>query len=599
MSSRQSLPVTATVAAVLIAVAVMGSAPSGPTVIFVDDDNCPGPGSGTEGDPFCSIQDAIDAAVNGDEVVVGAGTYFETIDVLGKAITVRSSVGPGVTTIDGTGLNDSVVKCISGEGPGTVLEGFTVTGGTGTVFPFVGVIGGGMFNHNSSPTITNIIFNGNTAEDGGGMANFGGSPAVTNCTFSGNSVNSFFGVARGGGMFNRFSTPTVTNCTFTGNTANLDGGGMFNFASNPVVAACIFIGNSATTGSGGGMTNKVNSTPTVIGCSFSVNSANVNGGGMFNFDSSPTVINSTFSGNTGFIGGGMTNFVGSSPMVTNCTFSGNSALFHGGGMFNLQSSPTVTNSTFDVNSADFAGGGMINFDASDAEVTNCTFSANTAVGAAGMANVESSPTVTNCTFSGNNAQDGGGGMFNQVSNPTVTNCILWGNSPDQFFDIGSTATVSYSDVLGGRVGVGNIDADPMFVDAANGDFRLLAGSPCIDSADSTAVPSDTADLDNDGDTVEPTPWDLDGNPRFVNDPATADTGNGDCAVDMGAYEFQLGAVVCCPGNLNGNGGAKVANLLALLAAWGTNPGGPPDSDGDGAVAVPDLLRLLADWVPCQ
>ncbi len=315
MSSRQSLPVTATVAAVVVAVAVMGSAPPGPTVIFVDDDNCPGPGGGTEGDPFCSIQDAIDAAVEGDEVVVGAGTYFENIDVLGKTITVRSSFGPGVTTIDGTGLNDSVVKCISGEGPGTVLEGFTVTGGTGTVFPFVGVIGGGMFNHNSSPTVTNIIFSGNTAEDGGGMANFGGSPTVTDCTFSGNSVNSVFGVARGGGMFNRFSTPTLTNCTFTGNTANLDGGGMFNFASSPMVADCTFSGNSATTGAGGGMINKVNSIPTVTGCLFSVNSADVYGGGMFNFDSSPTLTNCTFSGNTGFLGGGMTNFVGSSPSV--------------------------------------------------------------------------------------------------------------------------------------------------------------------------------------------------------------------------------------------------------------------------------------------
>ena len=488
MSSRQSLPVTATVTALLAAVAMMGSTPSGATVIFVDDDNCPGPGGGTEGDPFCSIQDAIDAAVDGDEVVVGAGTYFENIDVLGKTITVRSSFGPGVTTIDGTGSNDSVVKCISGEGSSTLLEGFTVTGGTGTVFPFVGVIGGGMFNHNSSPTITNVIFSGNTAQDGGGMANFGGSPTLVDCTFSGNSVDTPFHVARGGGMFNRFSTPTVINCTFTGNTANLDGGGMFNFASNPMVAGCTFSGNSATNGSGGGMANKVNSTPTVTGCSFSVNAADISGGGMFNFDSSPTVTNCTFSGNTGLLGGGMTNFIDSHPAVTDTTFTGNSALLHGGGMVNVQSSPTVTNCMFSGNSADFAGGGMINFSASDAAVTNCLFSANTALGAAGMANVESNSTVTNCTISGNIAQDGGGGMFNQVSFPTVTNCILWDNSPDQIFNSGATPTVSYSDVLGGWLGIGNIDADPMFVDAANGDFRLLAGSPCIDSADSTAVP---------------------------------------------------------------------------------------------------------------
>ncbi len=84
-------------------------------VLFVDDDNCPGPGSGMEGDPYCSIQTAIDNAVDTDEIVVAPGTYFETIDFLGKAITLRSSDGPDMTTIDGTGFH--VVQCVSFEGP--------------------------------------------------------------------------------------------------------------------------------------------------------------------------------------------------------------------------------------------------------------------------------------------------------------------------------------------------------------------------------------------------------------------------------------------------------------------------------------------------
>ena len=63
-----------------------------------------------------------------DEIVVAPGTYFEfNINFLGKAITLRSSDGPDVTTIDGTG-NFHVVQCVSGEGSETVLEGFTVTG---------------------------------------------------------------------------------------------------------------------------------------------------------------------------------------------------------------------------------------------------------------------------------------------------------------------------------------------------------------------------------------------------------------------------------------------------------------------------------------
>ncbi len=54
----------------------------------------------------------------------------------------------------------------------------------------------------------------------------------------------------------------------------------------------------------------------------------------------------------------------------------------------------------------------------------------------------------------------------------------------------------------------------------------------------------------------------------------------------------------CPVDLDGDGAVAVPDLLTLLAAWGTNPGGPPDFDGDGVVAVPDLLTLLAAWGPC-
>ena len=75
------------------------------------------------------------------------------------------------------------------------------------------------------------------------------------------------------------------------------------------------------------------------------------------------------------------------------------------------------------------------------------------------------------------------------------------------------------------------------------DYRLSSGSPCIDAADNTAVPADELDLDEDGDTTEPTPFDLDGNPRFKDDPTTPDTGVGTPPiVDMGAHEYQRGCL---------------------------------------------------------
>jgi hypothetical protein len=442
---------------------------------------------------YPTIQSAIAAAVDGDEVVVDPGTYFETIDLLGKAIWLHSSDGPAVTTIDGDGAYH-VVQCVSGEGPGTILEGFTITGGNA---------------------------NGMVPPD-----------------------------YRGGGMYNEGSSPTVTNCTFSGNTAAGDswgeGGGMFNNASSPTVTGCIFSANSADTG-GGGMFNYNYSSPTVTGCIFSANSADT-GGGMFNdWYSSPTVTNCTFSGHSVAWAGGMGNIANSSPTVTNCMFSGNVALEGGGGMYNAASSPNVIN----------------------------------------------------CTFTGNSTANGGA-LFNvSSSHPVVTNSILWANggAEEIWNNPGSSPVVTYSDVQLGYPGTGNLDADPLFVDPPNGDYRLHRDSPCVDAGHNWGVPADTQDLDDDGDTIECTPLDLDGQPRF----AAVVMETGGCGaraiVDIGAYETDgIPAHPVMLGDTNGDSEVDIHDLLNLLAAWGPVSGCElADTNLDGVVDTQDLLILLAHW----
>ena len=113
-----------------------------------------------------------------------------------------------------------------------------------------------------------------------------------------------------------------------------------------------------------------------------------------------------------------------------------------------------------------------------------------------------------------------------------------------------------------------------------------SGSPRVNAPDNTAVPKG---IDTD----------LDGNPRFVDDPDTPDGGVPGCGspiVDMGAYEFQ--GVSYCTWDLNGDGIVAILDLLALLAAWGPNPGDPADFDGDGTVGILDLLTLLVNRGPC-
>ncbi len=57
-------------------------------------------------------------------------------------------------------------------------------------------------------------------------------------------------------------------------------------------------------------------------------------------------------------------------------------------------------------------------------------------------------------------------------------------------------------------------------------------------------------------------------------------------------------VVSCPADLNLDCDVGILDFLALLGAWGTDPGGPPDFDGDGDVGITDFLTLLANWGPC-
>ena len=191
---------------------------------------------------------SLDAAVNvsatssdqGVMVWVMRGNYTRTGTLtLTKGVKLYGGfAGIGTETIASRDLKANVTTLTAADGASisivtggngatsadTVLDGFTITGGKGTIGTndLSGKLcGGGMYNTNSSPTVANCTFSGNTADYGGGMCNYAASPTVTNCTFDGNTAQN----GKGGGMYNNESCiVAATNCTFSDNTtANVYG----------------------------------------------------------------------------------------------------------------------------------------------------------------------------------------------------------------------------------------------------------------------------------------------------------------------------------------------------------------------------------------
>ncbi len=154
-----------------------------------------------------------------------------------------------------------------------VLDGFTIRGGYADaltmdgdlVFPYG--YGGGMFSYESSPSISNVVFENNFAYSGGGMANLVSDPVLKNIRFNFNEGYS------AGAMANEYASPVILNSSFQLNTSEYDGAAI---------------------------SNSFNSSPTIINSSFSGNRVdNTGGGAIYNFNgSSPTIINSIIWGNT-------------------------------------------------------------------------------------------------------------------------------------------------------------------------------------------------------------------------------------------------------------------------------------------------------------
>jgi len=194
---------------------------------------------------YATIQAAIDAAFDGDTVLVTDGTYKGTgnvnLDFKGKAITVKSVNGAENCIIDCENIDDTRgFYFYSGETSAAVVDGFTLRNGNAEH-------GGGIYCEDSSPTITNNTITGNSVKyAGGGICCYHSSPTITNNTITTNSAR------RGGGVYCNGSSSTIINNIIVANSASTYGGGIrCSYNSSPIISNNTITANTAGTHGGG------------------------------------------------------------------------------------------------------------------------------------------------------------------------------------------------------------------------------------------------------------------------------------------------------------------------------------------------------------
>jgi hypothetical protein len=244
-----------------------------------------------------SIQAGINAAQNGDTVLVSPGTYIENIDFNGKAIIVKSSNGPAVTVIDGGGVS-SVVTFSSNETSSAVLNGFTLQHGDSS--HTATQMGGGVAIEKSSPTIKNNIVQGNFgAYGGGGIGVSFGSPLIQGNIIRNNSQspNVDSGIGGGGiGVNGAGSTQIIGNVILHNSWSNAGvglGGGIALFDSgSTLIENNYIVGNVAGT-QGPGIDMEQNVSGTVIIQNLIVGNSSPDDAGVYWFYSPAVFANNT------------------------------------------------------------------------------------------------------------------------------------------------------------------------------------------------------------------------------------------------------------------------------------------------------------------
>jgi len=252
---------------------------------------------------YSSIQEGIEKAVDGDTVLVAPGIYYENIDFLGKKVVLASRfVLKGDTSIisktilDGSKPNNkdtaSVVRFVSGEDSSSVIVGFTIQNGEGTlILEPKGHGGGGILCHFSSPKIVQNVITNNTAYAyGGGIYCQEGSPQIVQNQIIGNNTSYF-----GGGIFCNKASPKIEENVLQYNSAKYGrGGGIHCYSDTALIKRNLILNNSCYI-EGGGVCCESSSVALIVNNTFVLNKAAGGSGIACIKSSSPVMMNNVIA----------------------------------------------------------------------------------------------------------------------------------------------------------------------------------------------------------------------------------------------------------------------------------------------------------------
>jgi hypothetical protein len=514
--------------------------------VYYVDDSATGANNGSSwADAFVDLQRALDAAISGDEIRVGQGTYRPAGingDPMASFTLIEGVVIRGGFAGAGAGQPDernvmAYKSILSGDlngddveapldfddmqvvytwandpshadnsqcvvkaeevGESTVLEGFVIMAGRSALridscSPVIRECAvrlcseGGIYLSESRSLLEDCLIEHNIGYDYGGMYQSGGNPVLRDCVFRKNYDFERGGAIHASGDEAGGDSLTLERCKFDGNFSWEYGGAIIDYSVDLKIADCEFTNNASKYDSGSAI-QIFSEDFEIRGCLFEANFGN----GTISCDNYNIGIieDCVFRGNRG--GALLINY-GADITVNGCSFieNQNDPDYWAGAAIDSNGNLKVNRCVFRQNSSKW--GAVCAEEGAEVYVKNSLFVNNVAEEGGGLRFADSFGEIANCTFWGNLSANGSSIACNSYqqrdpSTVSIVNCILADVDVPVWNNDRSIIDISYSSVTGGWEGPGNIDADILFVDTENGDFHLKSQAGRWDASEKAWV----------------------------------------------------------------------------------------------------------------